>query len=96
MGPSYSFLQFGSLALAAQFEFSLEIPMPAQASLASWPISAHNTLLPRPARNPRTSPSGLPAYAAFQPSRGLATFVLPPAKGQPAASQLSTAAACSP
>jgi hypothetical protein len=49
MGPSYSFLQFGPLALAAQFEFSVEIPMPAQASPASWLISTHHTLLPLPA-----------------------------------------------
>jgi hypothetical protein len=68
MGPSYSFLQFSLLALAAQFEFSMEIPMPAQDSPASSPISAHHTLLPLPARNPRTGPSGLSACAAFQPS----------------------------
>jgi hypothetical protein len=54
MGPSYSFLQFGLLAWAAQFEFSMEIPMPAQASPASWPISAHYSLLALPARKPCT------------------------------------------
>jgi hypothetical protein len=63
MDPSYSFLQFGLLALAAEFEFSVEIPMPAQVSLASWPISAHYSLLPLPARKPRTGPVGLPACA---------------------------------
>jgi hypothetical protein len=96
MGPFYSFIQFGPLALAAQFEFSVEIPMPAQASLAPWPISAHHTLLPLPARNPRTSRSGLPACAAFQFSRGPAAFLLLLAEGQPATSRSSTTAACLP
>jgi hypothetical protein len=96
MGPSYSFLQFGPLALVAQFEFSVEIPMPAQASPASWPISAHHTLLPLSAWNSRTGASGLPTCVAFRPSRGLAAFLLPQAEGQLSASRPSTAAACSP
>jgi hypothetical protein len=50
MGHSSSFIQFGTLALAAQFEFSVEIPMSAQASSASWPISANYSLLPLMAR----------------------------------------------
>jgi hypothetical protein len=70
MGPSYLFFQFGPLALAAQFEFSMEIPMPAQASLASWPISAHYSFFPLPAQKPCTGLAGLPACAAFQPSSG--------------------------
>jgi hypothetical protein len=96
MGPSYSFLQFGPLALAAQFEFSVEIPMPAQASPASWPISAHHTLLPLPNRNPHTGSSSLSAYAGFRPSQGPAAFLLPPTEGQLIASRPSTATACTP
>jgi hypothetical protein len=82
MGPSYSFLQFGLLALVAQFEFFVEIPMPAQASPTSWPISAHYSLLPLPARKPCIGPASLPAYAAFQPNssaqlRGIFHLLMP-------------------
>jgi hypothetical protein len=60
MGRSYSFHQFGSLAMADQFEFSVAIPMPAQASSASWPITP--SFLSRPE-------TLTPAHLAYRPTQ---------------------------